>query len=182
MPTNSTWRDRGPEAPAKRFVADTFVPPVIPPPSPSTWQFPDTLVINTGAIEAGGIADLVELDDVELILDENTGTPGFSYDFQFGNLEAVPSFNLYLNFHGFYSGNLGHNVKIQQYNYVSLSFVDITANPGDIPDSAETTYQFTLIAQALYVSNGKTVIRIIHTSSGNPNHRLHLDQMYLSLV
>jgi hypothetical protein len=182
MPTNRTWKDHGPEAPSKRFEADTFVPPVIPPAAPSTWQFPDTLTINTGAVEAGGLSDLALMDDVELILAETTGTPGFSYDFEFGNLEDVPSFNLYLNLHGFYSGNLGHHVKIRQYNYVSLSFVDITADPSDIPDQMETTYQFTLIAQPLYVSNGKAVIRIIHTSSGNMNHRLHLDQMYLSLV
>lgn len=182
MPDRSTWRDRGPEAPAKRFDPDTFVPPVIPPSSPSTWQFPDALVINTGAVEAGGIADLVEMDDIELVLTESTGSPGFSYDFMFGDIEAVPSFNLYLNFHGFYSGNLGHSIKIQQYNYVSLAFVNITADPKDIPDGAEATYQFTLIAQPLYVSGGKTVIRIIHTSSGNPNHRLNIDQMYLTLV
>jgi hypothetical protein len=175
-----TWKNNGPEIPSRRIIADAFVPPT--PLVLDDWQLVSSLTINTGAIESGGIADLEDLDDVDLVLTEQTGSPGFSYDFNFGGVSPVPSFSLYLNLHGHYSGNLAHTIKLQQYNYVTLSFVNVTADPTDILDGVEATYQFTLIAQALYISNGAARIRFIHMSSGNQNHRFHIDQMYLSLV
>ena len=173
------WKANGPESAAKRFLPDTFVTPE-PHPDTDMWPLADNMVINTGGVDTGTLDATHSDNGIELLLTETTGTPGFSYDFWFGEVEDVPTFNLRANFKAWYDGNAGHNINLQQYNWSTLAWV--TAQAAAFPDAvSEQTYSYLLIADAAYLSDGKVRLRIVHTSPGNMNHELHIDNMYLSV-
>lgn len=120
-------------------------------------------------------------DGVELEVGEQTGIPGFDFDFTFGEHYAVTETKLVANFKAWYDGNPAHNVKLQQYNFNTTSWVNVTAAAQDFPDAAsEQTYKFNLIDDADYLDGGLIKLRIIHTSSGNLTHTMYIDHLYLS--
>lgn len=179
MSNPDNWQGNGPETPEKRFLPDTFVTPE-PHPDEDMWPLADNLVITKGSIVSGTLDSTHSANDIELVLGESAGSPGFSYDFWFGENEAVPTTDIRVDFEAYYDGNAGHNVNLQQYNWVTDAWTTVQA--GAFPDAAsEQNYGWHLIDNAAYLSSGRVRLRIIHTSPGNPNHELHIDHMYLSL-
>ncbi len=145
------------------------------------WTRADTLTVNTGSINAGSLRSVWVADDAELVLNEVTGTPGFDYVFRFGRDQDVPYTGIKVMFEAWYEGNPAHNVKLQQYNYNSTSWTDVTGDAQDFPDAAsEQTYSFNLIDDPDYLSSGEIQLKIVHTSPGSAGHYLHIDNMYLA--
>lgn len=120
-------------------------------------------------------------DGNELVITETAGTPGYDFDFTFGEYDTVPTTALAVQFYAYYDGNLAHNVKLQQWDYNASGWVDV---PGaTFPDeTSEQHYRFVLIDDPDYISGGEIKLRIVHTSPGNPTHHFHIDQMYLELA
>jgi hypothetical protein len=115
-----------------------------------------------------------------LVINETNGTPGTLVDFTFGEYNSVPTTDLIVNFQFRYGGSSSHNVKLQQWNYTTTSWTNVTGVTQDFPDtSALTPYQFTLIDEADYLSGGEIQLRINHSSAGNINHDFYIDWMEL---
>jgi len=138
------------------------------------WFHPSRLVINTGSI-SGELTDVYYDDDVNLTLNETTGVPGFSYDFIFDN---VPNIDLSFHLHGYYSGNLGHLVRLQQYNYTTTTWQFVTTNSTDFPDeTSEQVYTFPLKNPANFIQGTQTQVRILHNAAGDTGHHVYVDFM-----
>ena len=146
--------------------------------------------MTKGSILSGLLSDTYkESDNTNLVLNEVTGVytdpiagGGFTYDFEYGIFDDVPSSNVDLYFVGYYQGNPAHNVKLQQWNYTSSSWVNVTTSTNDFPSSAtEQSYVFFLLDAADYISGGNIRLRIIHTSSGSALHYLYVNKLYLEL-
>lgn len=115
------------------------------------------------------------------MINEVVGIPGYDIQFVFGEYDSVPTSAIAVQFYAYYDGNAGHNVKLQQWNYNTLGWDDV---PGaTFPDEvSEQSYRFILIDDADHISAGEVELRIVHTSSGNPLHHFHIDQMILELA
>lgn len=147
------------------------------------WYDASSLTLTTGAISSGALEDTYSDNGVELVLTEVTGTPGFVYDFTFGEYDPVPNNVHTVLFKAWYQGNKAHNVKLQQWNYTTSGWTNVTGATQDFPDVAsEQTYAFKIDASADYLSNGQIKLRLNHTSPGNPVHLMHIDQMYLTPI
>ena len=146
------------------------------------WRNPSSLTETVGAIVSGTLADVyIDSDATELVLSETVGTPGFDYTFEFGIGTDVPSTLLHLYVEGYYDGNVAHNVKLQQWNYDTSAWTDVSG--AIFPDAgAEQNYKFRLINDPDYISSGNIKLRVVHTSAGNPVHQLHLDKFYVDLT
>jgi hypothetical protein len=149
------------------------------------WWYASTLTVNTGMVESGVLSltynHIVGGAD-ELVLGEVIGNPGFSYDFTFGDEDPLTDTKYSIHIHGYYEGNPAHVVKLQQKNYTTGLFDNITGNAKDIPNAtSEQLYEFFLLHDAKYYSGGKTIVRFIHTSNGSAGHHLHINHMDLHL-
>lgn len=164
-------------------VSPSASPSVSPSASPVDWFLASTLTVTTGSIISGVLEDTYSDNDIRLVLAEIVGTPGFAYDFTFGGFEAVPTTALFANFCAWYDGNPAHIVKLQQWNYNTTIWVDVTADAMDFEKiDSEQVYQFRLLDDANYISGGEIQLQIVHNSPGNPLHAFHIDYLYLSLV
>jgi hypothetical protein len=122
---------------------------------------------------------LIINEAVGVYVDPATGG-GFTIDFEFGEYDDVPGTNEDLYIEGWYEGNPAHNVKLQEWNYTSSEWVDVTAATNDFPsDTSEQSYKFFLNDSASYTENGNIRVRIIHTSAGVSGHQFHIERLYL---
>ena len=139
------------------------------------------MVIVTGGISSGSLYSTYEDEDVYLVLEETVGIPGFTYDFIFGEDEDVPSTAIYARMRGWYDGNPAHIIKLQQWNYTTEEWTNVTSATRDFPQSAEEMfYNFDLIDDSDYLSGGQIKLRITHLSAGNITHLFHIDHLYLT--
>lgn len=160
--------------PAGGITTGGTIPPLVP------WYNAASLTPTTGAIVSGTLANTYVDAGTELVLSEVNGTPGFVYDFTFGTHDPVTKTWLFANIEGWYDGNPAHNVKLQQWNFNSSSWVNVTSNTNDFPSSAsEQSRQFSLINDANYLSGGLIKLRLNHSSPGNTSHVFHIDLMEL---
>jgi len=144
----------------------------------AAWYNPDSITANTGSIVSGTIEDTWSDNGVKLQLSEVIGTPGFDYDFYFYDVPA-DAYSLTIN--GYYQGNAGHNVKIQQWNFTTEAWTNLTAETDDFPaTTSDQNYQFALFGGANYNSGGQVRIKIIHTTAGSNTHNFFVDQMAMS--
>lgn len=157
--------------------------------APATnWWNASSLTLTKGAIVSGTLADTyLEHDSTNLVLSEITGAyvnpttgGGFTYDFEFGQYDDVPAGSIEIELRGFYNGNPAHNIKLQQWNYTSSAWENITANANDFPSrSTEATYVFHIANDADHKVSGNVKFRIIHTSAGVPTHQFNINKLYL---
>lgn len=145
------------------------------------WNLPSSVSVSVGSIDSGTVDDTHSDNGVELVINETNGTPGFTFDLVFGEENSASTTTLDVNIYGYYDGNPAHNVKLQQYNYNTTSWTNVTADANDFPAAgAEQTYQFSLIDDANYQSGGQLQLRFNHTSAGNQIHNFHLDFVRLA--
>jgi len=143
----------------------------------AAWYNAEDLVINTGSIVSGTVNDTWTDNGVKLQLAETAGAPAFSYDFYFYDVPAIAAD---VTFNGYYSGNPGHQKKIQQYNFTTLGWTNLTADPDDFPTAAaDYTLQFPVLNDSDYNSGGEVRLRIIHSTGGSATHYLYIDQLLL---
>ena len=153
-----------------------------------------TLEVPVGTISAGDQRSLYREDSEVLVIDEVTGTPGFEVVLTFEAIRTLKKYTntVRINLVGYYSGNLGHDVKMYIWNYNTETWDAMTSDAKDIPDAlAEDAYSFQVFADD-YVSGERTFkyagfdnevkILISHDSPGNAAHKLYLNRAYLEFV
>jgi len=146
----------------------------------AAWYNPDSITVNTGSIVSGTIEDTWSDNGIKLQLAETTGSPAFSYDFYFYGVPAT-AYNITIN--GYYQGNPAHDKKIQQYNFTTTNWTDLTAEDDDFPSTtSDQDYTFALFGGVNYVQSGEVRIRIIHSSAGNITHNFYIDEMVMGQI
>ena len=149
--------------------------------SPINWYNAHDMDVNTGSVLSGVLSDTYSEDNNDLVLNEVTGKPGFSYDFNFENLpnEISP---YTVTFVGWYEGNPAHVVKLQIYNFETTDWENVTAAVKDFPDAdSEQTYIFNLPDPiADYIDAERLQLRVIHTNNGSAGHYFYIDHLYLT--
>lgn len=151
----------------------------------SNWQHATKYQSGNGGIVSGALSDTWHDDATSFVLSEVSNTPGFEHIFRFGPYDistaaSVPTSNLLLTLVGQYSGNAGHTVQVQQWDFVTGGgqWVD---TGGRVTDSGSTTtYRFYLSTDAKYLSGGKVYVQFYHSSPGNPTHQLIINELFLS--
>lgn len=139
------------------------------------WYHADEIAVVAGAIESGLIEDTWSDNGTQLVLTEITANPGFDYHFYFRD---VPDSAYNLIFNGHYAGNPAHNVKIQQWNFNTSNWTDLTAASTDFPsDTVDYDDEFSIFGGTNYVSSGEVRLRIYHNGTGVATHRFYIDYL-----
>ena len=151
------------------------------------WFLVDALTAQVGAVVSGAYTDTWAQDGTLLTLSEvQNAVPAFTYDFIFNNIdpddEVGESKRVHL--YGYYKGNPAHNVKVQQYNYTTLGWTNLTAATDDIPSATSSSaYSWPVFTTSDYISSalGQMQIRITHTDgNGVSTHQLIIDNLHIS--
>lgn len=146
-------------------------PPITYTALPTAYSVP---VGNTdGGYPTGNLASLQATDGDSLVVRELDGAssitnPRFDIRIGFTGLPAAPrQFITYAR----YEGDPSHIVNVQAWDFNAGVWVTL----GNIPSSASfSTYTFDFPTEDFFAS-GQTRMRIIHPSSGDTNHYLHID-------
>lgn len=144
-----------------------------------TTNHPTSYSIDVGTLVTGNLMSLIETDSNELQVQETAGTPGTIVRFIFKN--AGNHAHLLYVF-GRYQGNVGHVVKLQQYNYTTATWVNVTADTRDfLSEPTDSAHTFTLLAGSDYLGPDGTSleVRFNHTSPGSTLHNLYFDEVLL---
>ena len=165
-------------------VSPSDSPSVSPSEPPVRWWQTSELDWTIGSIISGQIEDTYVAGGADLVLaEESEGPIGFEYNFIFGQDEFVPSSSLVANFIAYYTGTEYDVVKLQEWNYSTLTWTDVTSNDTDFPSaSSEQTYQFELINNTDYLDNGQVQLRIAHSASGDHAHTFNINYMSLEYI
>jgi len=141
------------------------------------WYQPYSMTVQEGTLACGGLTNLHADDGDRMQVNEIAGQ-NFTIILTF---IGVPVAERTVNIKGNYDGNPAHNVKLQVYNFDSVSWDNFTGDSTDFPSQVgEGSYQFTLpTPYADYISDGEMRIRIRHTSNGSAGHEMYLDHLYL---
>lgn len=137
-----------------------------------------TSVTNSDGSTGDLTSILARNDGNQLIVEEGNGVAS---DFQivvgFTGVTAMPSG---IEFAGRYQGSLGHTVRVEAWDF-SAGAWDTASPLGVWPTSLAQTVQTYALTKPQYRSAGNEVrVRILHGSSGNPNHRMFVDSAWLN--
>jgi len=135
---------------------------------------PASITTNVGSYVSGNLASVSNLgDDNFYQVDEVTGVPGFNIEATFSGINSVNRIWLHLN----YEGSTSHVVRVELYNYSTLSWDLFTTF------TTSTDYQFLDIPvtnNVNYISSGNARLRIYHNTSGNPSHDIKIDYIAIA--
>ena len=129
---------------------------------------------TVGGVGAGTYASTSANDGSFWQIDEVTGAPSITLTMDFtAPVTGQDATRLIIS--GYYDGNAGHNVNVDAYDWVTAGY----DNLGTLPNAvAEAVHTFTLDADHTDTDDS-ILIRINHTSPGNPTHSLFLDWVYV---
>ncbi len=135
-----------------------------------------TIVDSNGTLDFGDWTKL-QADDADRVgINEVSDAPGFDIIWDFNGLPAnIGSFGIRVN--GYYVGNPAHIVTVWAYNYTQGIWQRLTSAANDMPSSGGDQDYLWMVPGTDFVSAGNFRFRIIHSSSGNPNHDLLIDRM-----
>lgn len=126
--------------------------------------------------------DTWEDDNVHLVLNECTGTPGFDYVFIFRGIPAQVGF-VRIRMKGRYQGGVGHKVKLRIYNWTTLAWDDLTAATDDLPTrTTDAYYAWDIDFGTDYkktASPGEFHLKFEHDDAGDTGHDLFVDWLVL---
>lgn len=172
-----------PSASVSPSASPSASPSVSPSISPSAapWDHASSYVITNGAF-GSGILVYTHVDDTNyLVLNDAATTPGLNIDFTFGEDAAVSTSELTLHMVGNYNGVVADSVLLQQYNYNTTAWDNVTGEADDFPHNTSLqTYGYPLINDANHISGGQIKIRFNHAALGVITHTLTIDYMYLT--
>lgn len=148
--------------------------------NPVPWYYPSSYTVTAGNYNSGTLLDVRQEDATYLHVEETNGSPALIVDFTFGEDVPLTHTGWVLHITCRYEGNPAHVVKLQQWNYDTSSWVNVTAAARDFQSSAvDVSYLFKLIDDPDYLSGGQIKLRFNHTSVGNQNHDFYWDFMGL---
>ena len=128
-----------------------------------------------GTYNFGTVTDIQTINDYNTgtntgfySINDATGTPGYIVYVGFSNVTDFTRLVLNIN----YTANSGHTVQVDLYNYIAAGWDTLTTFSG-----STNWYQFILavIDSAPYISSGKVVARVYHSSAGSTSHRTWID-------
>ena len=129
---------------------------------------------------AGTVSNLADYGANYVSWHETNGAPGFDFYY---NITDVPSstttFNV--NIYDNYTGNAGHIIDHEIYNFTSASWI-ITDSENGEQNGVWDWDNFTLSDTAGVIQNGVVMLRVDHVSSGNQNHLYSLDYIELTAL
>jgi len=147
------------------------------------WWEPASLIETIGSIVSGRLVDVYEEDGNSLILAETETigvNPAFLYDFDFyGVAEGGEEYTSH--FHAKYNGSPSHRIKLQQWNFDTSSWDNVTSNSSDFPYNADLQhYHYVLLNTVDHIDGGNIKLRIRHnTGNGNTDHTFVIDHFIL---
>lgn len=147
-----------------------------------SWMYPYALIVNTGSVSSGTIANIQTVDASSLILNETTSAPGFDYTFMFTKVQTT---SLTVDLTGYYEGNPAHNVKAVVFNWINCTWADMTMDAQDFPSrSTDDSYSFSLPSPLVnhVSSQGHFLFGVKHTSNGSAGHTFNINQLKLTEV
>ncbi len=147
------------------------------------WWEPAALTETLGSITSGKLTDIYEEGGASLVLAETASTggdPAFLYDFDFYGV-ANGGEEYAAHIHAKYTGSPSHRIKLQQWNFNTLGWENVTSNMSDFPYNADIQeYAYGLLTGADYFDNGNVRLRIRHDlGNGNVTHTFVLDHFIL---
>lgn len=138
----------------------------------------DSVYVTNGTIDSGSVTNTRALDNSYLVIGENAAQ-SWQVDFTFTNGALTPHV---IKVDMYYQGSLAHanNISVSISNVVSGTFSNIVTGGFDY-DGVETAYNFAVPQpETNYVStNGVTVVRFLHGSSGVGTHEVGFDYVAL---
>lgn len=133
-----------------------------------------SVAVANGTITTGTITNTLTVDGTYLEVNESGQ---FLIDFTFSGLgtRGPPAI---VDIVGRYEGNPGHNVKLQAWNYVGLTWDDFTGDAQDFPSAAtDSDFRFAFPDLTSYSSGGQAIVRINHTSAATGTHDFFIDKI-----
>jgi hypothetical protein len=141
----------------------------------SQTYYPTSMNLLVGTNLTGGVSNFTVVDGICVSFNETNGNPGFDFYYNFTGVSPANNFNL--NLYEFYSGNLGHTVNIELYNYTSGLWLLVGQFSGE---TSFTWHNNTITPTSGLIQNGIVMGRLNHVSGGSTFHYERID--YLALV
>lgn len=129
---------------------------------------PATMVVNTGTLTQGTVADLAAVSGTDVLVTEASGTDPLRVTLGFTGVTRMSSFVFY----GRYNGGSSHIVNIEIYNTISTAW-DLLGTIGYA--ATKGWYSVNIFNTSAYLSGGAVQIRFSHAGSGVVTHQLVLD-------
>lgn len=145
------------------------------------WYQPSTLTTTAGTIVSGILSDVYQIGGTNLVLSELSSMPGFLYDFSFRNVATGHNYSAHFIYD--YTGTAGHNIKLQQWNFNTSAWDNVTGVADDFPHQVSMSHvNFELLNDGNHQSSGEIRLRLNHVSNGTNTHQFIIDQMLLQFL
>lgn len=141
----------------------------------TTWSdyVPSSITLNTGTYVSGDVTSVQEMFNGEVYyVDEVAGATGFDIVFNFTNVDKIPNF---IVTRWIYNGSATHNVTIDIWNYTTSSWDQVRRFSSTGGYYASMTQYIPTCCLGNYVSDGNSMVRFYHQSSGNAAHDIQID-------
>jgi len=130
---------------------------------------------TTGATIICNVTYLYDINDGEVVLiNESNTKPAFSYECNFTDLDRNYD-GIELNIYYQYTGNNAHNVTFEVYDWTLGRFKRIAYFANNAPIFYWLNISINMWNRDALMNNGTVYTRIIHNSSGNPQHIFEID-------
>ena len=147
------------------------------------WYQPAKLTTAVGSITSGKLSDIYEAGNGILTLAEvQSANPAFVYEFDFYGVENGGEEHYDAHFIAKYTGlNASHKVKLQQYNFNTTLWENVTVDVSDfLYNAVMQLYDFHLLTSTDYFDSGNLKLRVIHVAgTGNDTDTFEIDQFIL---
>ena len=136
----------------------------------TTTSVAATSVSTSVGTPTGTVANVqTMLDGSVYSVVEAAASPAMTVDFSWAGITETP-YELVIRVR--YDGTSSHNLRVELYNYLTLSFVAFHAIPTGLEYSV---FCIALPVMTNFLSGGVARVRFDHVSSGNPAHTLYID-------
>lgn len=139
------------------------------------YLHPNSIEVVAGTILSGDLGSLNLTDDDFFTVDEDAK---FDIQFNYTGLTAHP---VKLKFHGRYLGSTSHDVWLYQWDFVGGTWNRTTEYASQDfvhePDNITATINFNLLRADNYISGGKAMFRIYHSSNAVGSHKFYIDEI-----
>lgn len=129
--------------------------------------YADSLIVVTGTLDAGTVANLQAVGGTNVNVAEAT-TTGMQVILSTPSVTALTT----ISFYGYYSGGAGHTLSVQVFNITNSTWETI----GTIGSTATAQwYSFPVFIGSNYINSGRVRTRLLHNGTGINTHDLYLD-------
>lgn len=139
---------------------------------------PSSITLNTGTLISGDVTDVQTMFDGNVYhVDEVTGVPGYDIEFNFTNVDRVPTFVVV---RWIYDGSSTHYSTWDIWNYRTASWDQLRMFKTSEGFFNSMTMYIPRNSNGDYVSGGNSKVRTFHHTSGNASHDIQIDYVGLT--